>query len=108
MMLVLPVVELPRIVIPLLVGKSEERCSRISRKSHFRPTKIRGAETGGFGISKNNGLRKEDNLMPTVEEASMEAARKKYENVFNKENQITRYSESRLMLSLVNVIIRVI
>ena len=76
MMLVLPVVELPRMVIPLLVGKSEDKCSRISRNSHFRPTKIRGAETGGFGISKNNGLRKEDNLMPTVED-SIEAAEKK-------------------------------
>jgi hypothetical protein len=75
MMLVLPVVELPRMVIPLLVGKSDERCSRISRKSHFRPTNIRGADTGGFGISKNNGLRNEDSLIPTME-ASMEVAGK--------------------------------
>jgi hypothetical protein len=35
MMLVLPVADDPKIVMPLLVGRSEDRCSRISRKSHF-------------------------------------------------------------------------
>ena len=60
MMLVFPVAELPKMVMPRLVGKSEDRCSRISRNSHFLPTKIRGAAMGDLGTSKNNGLRKEE------------------------------------------------
>ena len=63
MMLVFPVVELPRIVMPLLVGRSEDKCSRISLNSHFRPTKVLEAATGGFGTSKNNGLRIEESLL---------------------------------------------
>ncbi len=42
-------------VTPRLVGRSEERSSRISEKSHWRPV---NAEVGSrCGTSKNSGLR---------------------------------------------------
>ena len=60
MMLVFPVAELPKMVMPLLVGRSDERCSRISRNSHFRPTKVRGPAAGDLGTSKKSGLSRDE------------------------------------------------
>lgn len=57
MMLVFPVVLDPWITIPRLVGRSDEKCSRISLNSHFLPTKHFGKATGELGTSKNNGLK---------------------------------------------------
>ncbi len=57
MMLVFPVVLEPCITIPRLVGKSDEKCSRISLNSHFLPTKHLGKAIGAFGTSKNKGLK---------------------------------------------------
>jgi hypothetical protein len=50
----------PKMVMPLLVGRSDDRCSRISRKSHFRPTKLLEAATGGLGTSKKRGFSSDD------------------------------------------------
>ena len=49
---------------PPLVGKSEDKCSKTSRKSHLRPTKL---VLEGDGTSKNRGLRGQLALSRAVE-----------------------------------------
>ena len=64
MMLDLPVAWAPWIIMPPLVGKSEDKCSKTSRKSHLRPTKL---VLEGDGTSKNRGLRGQLALSRAVE-----------------------------------------
>lgn len=54
MTLDLPVPDPPQMTMPPLVGRSDEKCSRISRWSHRRPTKHRLSEV--LGSSKKSGL----------------------------------------------------
>ena len=70
MMLVFPVAELPCIIIPPAVGRSDVKCSKMSRKIHFLPIKVvwdkfpisdiflllTVLKIAGFGTSKNNAF----------------------------------------------------
>ena len=60
MMLDFPVACIPWIIIPPLVGRSDDKCSRTSRKSHFLPTNV---VLDIDGTSKNRGLSGQFSLL---------------------------------------------
>ena len=60
MMLDFPDACMPWIIMPPLVGRSDDKCSRTSRKSHFRPTNV---VLDMDGTSKNRGLSGQFSLL---------------------------------------------
>ena len=60
MMLDFPEACMPWIIMPPLVGRSDDKCSRTSRKSHFRPTNV---VLDMDGTSKNRGLSGQFSLL---------------------------------------------